>query len=67
MPDLEDCIEDIKELNLKVQANTFALTEIKIKLEAISQQNASLETILKYVVTPLLGIVGALVGVNLLG
>lgn len=65
--DLDDCTQAIKDLELKVQTNTNTLTAMQIKLEVITQQNNTLETILKYVVTPLLGIVGALVGVNLLG
>lgn len=63
---IEECKEDIAELKQQIMHNTLALTEIKVQLVALQSSSQSLETILKYVVTPLIAVVGTLVGVNLL-
>lgn len=55
---LEDCETVLG--NLKIQ-----VAVLETKLDALVQKSGGTDTIIKYVVTPLLVIVGALVGVKL--
>lgn len=63
--DLDDCMREIDGLKAQVQNNTNTLAEIKAQLTALQSSNQSLETILRYVVTPLIAVVGVLVGIRL--
>ena len=74
MPDVEELAERLTRVEERLAAlvkevrhHNEVLDELKQQVSAIAGSQNAVEMILKYVVTPLLIIVGALVGVKITG
>jgi len=65
MATLEDLERRMEELNDDITECKTSIATLTAKVEMLIESNKSMETIMKYVVTPLIIIVGALVGVKL--
>jgi hypothetical protein len=55
----------ITDLSTRVNTLEQKVAELDVKIEILSNNNNTMVTLIKYVVTPLLVIVGALVGIKL--